>query len=156
MNNESPREISDQNSMADAITMANTTIPVSEYHHMLKSKCDSPFLMRKLPRVGVGDSNCRGRPQAIQMKYNLPHISAAGYDSGVSSLSSAQMFFADISEFWPSGSKTKSSNRRIRRNTASSSSISLSHSTSTQQPTTTTSFNSLAYNFFTNKLGLIK
>lgn len=160
-------------SLVDATTIANTTIPVSEYHHMIKSKCDSPFLLRKLPRVGVGDvgdgssrSNVTSASSsaiaAAVLKsrqpqgHYLPPIAA--YDSGVSSLSSAQMFFADISEFWapttapPTSARVScdgNDHRRMRTASSSCTSIPLRSASSSHA-------SSHVLNFFTQKLGLIK
>lgn len=121
------------------MTAANTSErPMEILPPLIKSKCESPFLLRKLSRAVLND------------KWNhMPSMPIpTTYDSGVSSLSSAQMFFADISEIWQTPSHSASTSRsHCSRPTPSVSSSSLPSSNSTANST---------FHYLTNKLAFIK
>lgn len=100
---------------------------------LVKSKYESPFLLRRLQNT---EKTIR------KMECETPVVA----DSGVSSLSSAQMFFADISEFWHSSSSAASSSGSSRRFRATS---------SASLPTNACSVNSALF-YLTNLLKFVK
>lgn len=126
-NDETQTQVDDSTSSLHSSSYYTYSSPLvikADTTQMIKSKCDSPFLLRKIPRANSSGDNLFKR-----------------CDSGLSSLSSAQMFFAEISEFWPPPPP---------RQTPSTSSTNLTNTN------TTSSSNNSTFYYFTNKFGLVK